>query len=157
VDPRTEPGALRAASPRRAAALRRMTPLPEGLELLPRRADCRHVPRVARFRQTPAARSRASRAWRRGRATFVDGTMRARMLFIPSMLCNTLPNPSRIGDPRYVAEPKFDGQRASSTSRKAGLQPPSRTGRSLLTYPGLAPLRDGRWPIDEAVLDGDAP
>ena len=28
------------------------------------------------------------------------------------MLCSTLRDPSRLGDPRYMAEPKFDGQRA---------------------------------------------
>jgi ATP-dependent DNA ligase len=33
-------------------------------------------------------------------------------MFIPSMLCTTLRDLSRLGDPRYLAEPKFDGQRA---------------------------------------------
>ena len=33
-------------------------------------------------------------------------------MFIPPMLCTTLRDPSRLGDSRYVAEPKFDGQRA---------------------------------------------
>jgi ATP-dependent DNA ligase len=34
------------------------------------------------------------------------------MAFIPPMLCSTLRDPRRLGDPRYMAEPKFDGQRA---------------------------------------------
>jgi len=33
-------------------------------------------------------------------------------MFIAPMLCSTPREPSRLGDPRYVAEPKFDGQRA---------------------------------------------
>jgi ATP-dependent DNA ligase len=33
-------------------------------------------------------------------------------MFIPSMLFTTLRDPLRLGDPRYMAEPKFDGQRA---------------------------------------------
>jgi hypothetical protein len=33
-------------------------------------------------------------------------------MFIPSMLCTTLRDPLRLGDPRYMAEPRCDGQRA---------------------------------------------
>jgi ATP-dependent DNA ligase len=33
-------------------------------------------------------------------------------MFIAPMLCSSLRDPNRLGDPRYVAEPKFDGQRA---------------------------------------------
>jgi ATP-dependent DNA ligase len=33
-------------------------------------------------------------------------------MFIPPMLCTSLRDPSRLGDPRYMAEPKFDGQQA---------------------------------------------
>jgi ATP-dependent DNA ligase len=33
------------------------------------------------------------------------------MTFISPMLCTTLRDPGRVGDPRYIAEPKFDGQR----------------------------------------------
>jgi ATP-dependent DNA ligase len=34
------------------------------------------------------------------------------MKFIPPMLSENLRDPARLEDPRYVAEPKFDGQRA---------------------------------------------
>jgi ATP-dependent DNA ligase len=33
-------------------------------------------------------------------------------MFIAPMLCTSLRDPNRLSDPRYVAEPKFDGQRA---------------------------------------------
>jgi hypothetical protein len=39
------------------------------------------------------------------------GTLEARM-FIRPRLCTSLRDPSRLDDPRYMAEPKFDGQRA---------------------------------------------
>jgi len=78
------------------------------------------------------------------------------MVFIPPMLCTTLRDPRHVGDPRYVAEPKFDGQRAQLHVAKGRIVAAySRPGRSLLTYPGLARLRDARWPIDQAVLDGE--
>src|SRR5262245_57355406 len=35
------------------------------------------------------------------------------------MLCERLTDPARLGDRRYVAEPKLDGQRAQFTSRAA--------------------------------------
>jgi ATP-dependent DNA ligase len=34
------------------------------------------------------------------------------MLFIPPMLCSRMEDPARLTDPRCVAEPKLDGQRA---------------------------------------------
>jgi hypothetical protein len=33
-------------------------------------------------------------------------------MFIPPMVCTSLRDPSRLGDPCDVAEPKLDGQRA---------------------------------------------
>jgi hypothetical protein len=36
------------------------------------------------------------------------------------MLCGRLTDPARLADPRYVAEPKLDGQRPSSRFSKAG-------------------------------------
>jgi hypothetical protein len=33
-------------------------------------------------------------------------------MFIHPMRCTTFRDPSRLGDPRYMAEPKFDGQGA---------------------------------------------
>ena len=69
------------------------------------------------------------------------------------MLCTTLHDPGRVGDPRYVAEPKFDGQRDQvhvATSRTVAVY--SRLGRSLLTYPGLAGRREARWPVVQAML-----
>jgi ATP-dependent DNA ligase len=34
------------------------------------------------------------------------------MSFIPPMLATCLGDPRRLTDPRYIAEPKLDGQRA---------------------------------------------
>jgi ATP-dependent DNA ligase len=34
------------------------------------------------------------------------------MTFIPPMLSEVLRDPARLEDSRYIAEPKFDGQRA---------------------------------------------
>jgi bifunctional non-homologous end joining protein LigD len=80
----------------------------------------------------------------------------AAMRFIPPMLCTTLRDPRHVGDPRYVAEPKFDGQRAQvHVAHRRTVAAYSRPGRSLLTYSGLAGLRAARWPIDQAVLDGE--
>jgi ATP-dependent DNA ligase len=62
--------------------------------------------------------------------------------FIPPMLCTRLGNPARLTDPRYVAEPKLDGQRAQlhvREGRTAYLF--SRPGRDLLRHPGMAWLR----------------
>jgi ATP-dependent DNA ligase len=77
-------------------------------------------------------------------------------MFIRPMLCTTLRNPSHLGDPRYVAEPKFDGQRAQihvASGRTVAAY--SRAGRSLLAHAGLAWLRDAQWPVAQAVLDGE--
>jgi integrase len=77
-------------------------------------------------------------------------------VFISPQLCSTLRDPNRLGDPRYVAEPKFDGQRAQVhivAGRTVAAY--SRRGLSLLRHPGLAWLRDVRWPIEQAVLDGE--
>ena len=38
-------------------------------------------------------------------------------MFLPPMLCTTLRDPSCLGDPRYVAEPKFDGRIAAAPYR----------------------------------------
>jgi ATP-dependent DNA ligase len=68
----------------------------------------------------------------------------------------TLRDPNRLGDPRYVAEPKFDGQRAQiHVAGGRTLAAFSRPGRPLLAYPGLAWLRDVTWPVDQVVLDGE--
>ena len=77
-------------------------------------------------------------------------------MFIRPMLCTSLRDPSRLGDPRYVAEPKFDGQRAQvniADGRTIGAY--SRRALPLLTHAGLAWLRDVRWPIAQAILDGE--
>ncbi len=77
-------------------------------------------------------------------------------MFIPSMLCTTLRDASRLGDPRFMAEPKFDGQRAQvHVAGGHTLAIFSRPGRSLLPYPGVAWLGDAAWPVDQAVLDGE--
>jgi ATP-dependent DNA ligase len=77
-------------------------------------------------------------------------------MFILPMLCTTLRDPSRLGDPRYIAEPKFDGQRAQiHVAGGRTVAAYSRRGRSLLTHAGLVWLRDVQWPIAQAVLDGE--
>jgi ATP-dependent DNA ligase len=77
-------------------------------------------------------------------------------MFIRPMLCTTLRDPAHLGDPRYVAEPKFDGQRAQiHVANGHAVAAYSRPGRSLLAHAGLAWLRDVRWPIAQAVLDGE--
>jgi bifunctional non-homologous end joining protein LigD len=77
-------------------------------------------------------------------------------MFIPPMLCAVLRDPTRLDDPRYAAEPKFDGQRAQvhvAGGRTAAAH--SRPGLDLLRHPGLAWLRDLRWPVARATLDGE--
>jgi hypothetical protein len=78
------------------------------------------------------------------------------MTFIPPMLCEVLRNPARLDDPRYVAEPKFDGQRAQL--HVAGVRTVaafSRRALDLHRHPGLAWVREVRWPVTQAVLDGE--
>jgi ATP-dependent DNA ligase len=78
------------------------------------------------------------------------------LMFIPPMLCTSLRDPSHLGDPRYVAEPKFDDQRAQiHVSAGRTLAAFSCPGRSLLTYPSLGWLREARWPVASVVLDGE--
>src|SRR5262249_21036157 len=58
---------------------------------------------------------------------------------------------------RYIAEPKLDGQRAQvhiSNGRTVACY--SRPGRDLLRHPGMAWLQALSWPVDAAVLDGEA-
>jgi bifunctional non-homologous end joining protein LigD len=77
-------------------------------------------------------------------------------MFIPPMLCTRLRDPSRLGDPRYTAEPKFDGQRAQvHVAGGRTVAAYSRGGRLLLAHAGLIWLRDVQWPIVQAVLDGE--
>jgi ATP-dependent DNA ligase len=79
------------------------------------------------------------------------------MPFIPPMLATRLEDPRRLADPRYSAEPKLDGQRAQLHVRDhRTVHAFSRPGRELITLPGLAWLREIRWPVASAVLDGEA-
>jgi bifunctional non-homologous end joining protein LigD len=72
------------------------------------------------------------------------------------MLCTTLRDPNRLGDPRYVAEPKLDGQRAQiHVAEGLTVAAFSRPGYSLLAHAGLAWLRDVTWPMRQGVLDGE--
>jgi ATP-dependent DNA ligase len=75
------------------------------------------------------------------------------MPFIPPMLATRLEDPRRLADPRYSAEPKLDGQRAQLHVRTVHAF--SRPGRELIRLPGLAWLREIRWPVASAVLDGE--
>src|SRR5688572_10989009 len=82
---------------------------------------------------------------------------RTAMPFIPPMLATRLEDPHRLADPRYSAEPKLDGQRAQLHVRAhRTVHAFSRPGRELITLPGLAWLRELRWPVASAVLDGEA-
>jgi ATP-dependent DNA ligase len=74
-------------------------------------------------------------------------------MFIPPMLCTSLRDPARLGDPRYAVEPKLDGQRAQvHIANGRTVAAFSRPGRSLLTDPGLAWLREATWPLTEGVV-----
>jgi hypothetical protein len=78
------------------------------------------------------------------------------MPFIPPMLATRLEDPRRLADPRYSAEPKLDGQRAQLHVRDhRTVHAFSRPGRELIRLPGLAWLREIRWPVASAVLDGE--
>ena len=78
------------------------------------------------------------------------------MTFIPPMLATRLEDPRRLADPRYSAEPKLDGQRAQIHVRDhRTIHAFSRPGREMIRLPGLAWLRDIRWPIASAILDGE--
>src|SRR5512132_1572949 len=73
------------------------------------------------------------------------------------MLATRLEDPRRLADARYSAEPKLDGQRAQLHVRDHRTAHAfSRPGRELITLPGLAWLREIRWPVTSAVLDGEA-
>jgi bifunctional non-homologous end joining protein LigD len=79
------------------------------------------------------------------------------MTFIPPMLCARLENPARLADRRYIAEPKLDGQRAQVPIRDGRtVACYSRPGRDRLRHPGMAWLRTVAWPVEAAVLDGEA-
>jgi ATP-dependent DNA ligase len=73
------------------------------------------------------------------------------------MLATRLKNPRWLADPGYSAEPKLDGQRTQLHVRAhRTVHAFSRPGRELITLPGLAWLRDIRWPVASAILDGEA-
>jgi ATP-dependent DNA ligase len=78
-------------------------------------------------------------------------------MFIPPMLATSLRDRSRFADPRYVAEPKLDGQRAQiHVADHRAVAAFSRPGRSLLGAPGVAWwLRAVEWPVAQCVLDGE--
>jgi ATP-dependent DNA ligase len=78
------------------------------------------------------------------------------MKFIPPMLSDILRDPAQLEDPRYVAEPKFDGQRAQvHVEGGRTVAAYSRRSLDLLRHAGLAWLRDVRWTVSQAVLDGE--
>src|SRR5262245_15175513 len=79
------------------------------------------------------------------------------MPFLPPMLATRLEDPTRLGDPRYVAEPKLDGQRAQVYVRDhRTIHVFSRPGRELLRHTGMTWLQAVRWPVADAILDGEA-
>jgi bifunctional non-homologous end joining protein LigD len=78
-------------------------------------------------------------------------------VFIAPMLATRLEDPRRLADPRYSAEPKLDGQPAQLHVRAhRTVHAFSRPGRELITLQELAWLREIRWPVTSAVLDGKA-
>ena len=79
------------------------------------------------------------------------------MPFIPRTLAIRLEDPRRLADARYTAELKLDGQPAQLHVRAhRTVHAFSQPGRELITLPGLAWLRDIRWPVASAGLDGEA-
>jgi len=78
------------------------------------------------------------------------------MPFIPPMLTSRLADAALLADPRYVAKPKLDGQRAQvHVERGRTVAVYSRPGRELRRHRGLAWLRDVRWPLSAAIRDGE--
>jgi hypothetical protein len=78
------------------------------------------------------------------------------MPFIPPMLISRLTDAALLADPRYVAKPKLDGQRAQvHVERGRTVAVYSRPGRELRRHRGLAWLRDVRWPLSAAIRDGE--
>ncbi len=79
------------------------------------------------------------------------------MPFVPPMLATRLEDLRRLADPHYSAEPKLDGHRAQLHVRDHRTAHAfSSPGRELITLPGLAWLREIRWPVASAILDGEA-
>jgi hypothetical protein len=79
------------------------------------------------------------------------------MPFIPPTLATRLEDPRRLADPRYSAEPKLDGQRAQLHVREhRTVHAFNHPGRELIRLAGLAWLREIRWPIASAIIDGEA-
>src|SRR5262245_52183862 len=77
--------------------------------------------------------------------------------FIAPMLCERLTNLSRLADRTYIAEPKLDGQRAQlHVHERRAVACYSRRGLDLLEHPGMAWLRDIKWPFQSAIFDGEA-
>jgi bifunctional non-homologous end joining protein LigD len=73
------------------------------------------------------------------------------------MLCTRLQSSDRLDGRPYVAEPKLDGQRAQiHVAGGRTVHVFSRPGRELLGHAGLAFLRELAWPVDSAILDGEA-
>jgi len=78
-------------------------------------------------------------------------------MFIPPMLCSRLERLERLTERRYIAEPKLDGQRAQVHIRDGRtVACYSRLGRDLLRHAGMAWRRGLSWPMDTAVVDGEA-
>jgi ATP-dependent DNA ligase len=90
------------------------------------------------------------------KAVAPHGTMEVPMPFIPPMLREILRDPARLDDRRYVAEPKFDGQRAQiHVAGGRTVAAFSRRKQDLLRHAGCAWLREVCWPVGQAVLDGE--
>jgi bifunctional non-homologous end joining protein LigD len=73
------------------------------------------------------------------------------------MLTSRLTDQRLLADPNYVSEPKLDGQRVQiHVEGGRTVAAYSRPGRELLSrHRGLRWLRDVRWPVERAVIDGE--
>ncbi len=72
------------------------------------------------------------------------------------MLTSRLESPAQLAGRSLIAEPKLDGQRAQihvADGRTTHCY--SRPGRELLRHAGLAFLHELRWPVPDAILDGE--
>jgi ATP-dependent DNA ligase len=71
------------------------------------------------------------------------------------VLCERLADPACLADRRYIAKPKLDGQRAQLHVRGGrALACYRRRGLELRRHPAW--VRELAWPVDSAVLDGEA-
>jgi ATP-dependent DNA ligase len=77
------------------------------------------------------------------------------MHFIPPMLCTTFAIPGAWVTRATSRSRSLTASGQIHVAKGRTVAAYSRPGRSLLTYPGMAGLREACWPIVQAVLDGE--